>query len=145
MELFWAKGYEGATLAELQRVMGGITAPSFYAAFGSKEALFREAVALYHQTQGAPIVKALAEGPTAPVCGLFLWRIPAASPTEGADPAGTQMPQSAETGRLPAEILLSVLRDDDPPKLSLSDSGQTLSTNMEDRPENRHPTAGRQD
>jgi AcrR family transcriptional regulator len=45
--------------------MGGITAPSFYAAFGSKEALFREAVELYHKTQGAPLVKALADGPTA--------------------------------------------------------------------------------
>jgi AcrR family transcriptional regulator len=65
MELFWAQGYEGATLADLQRVMGGITAPSLYAAFASKEALFREAVALYNQTQGAPIVKALTEGPTA--------------------------------------------------------------------------------
>src|SRR5437016_4416200 len=37
MELFWAQGYEGATLADLQKAMGGITAPSFYAAFGSKE------------------------------------------------------------------------------------------------------------
>jgi AcrR family transcriptional regulator len=65
MELFWAQGYEGATLTDLQNAMGGITAPSFYAAFGSKEALFKEAVELYHKIQGAPIVKALMEGPTA--------------------------------------------------------------------------------
>src|SRR5262245_36946309 len=65
MELFWARGYEGTTLADLRKGMGGITAPSFYAAFGSKEALFREAVELYHKTQGAPIVKALMETPTA--------------------------------------------------------------------------------
>ena len=39
MEIFWAKGYEGATLTDLQKAMGGITAPSFYAAFGSKEAV----------------------------------------------------------------------------------------------------------
>jgi AcrR family transcriptional regulator len=65
MELFWERGYEGATLADLQRIMGGITAPSFYAAFGSKEKLFREAVALYNQTEGAPMVKALLEGSTA--------------------------------------------------------------------------------
>jgi AcrR family transcriptional regulator len=64
MELFWARGYEGTTLANLEKVMGGITAPSFYAAFGSKEALFREAVELYKQTQGAPVVEALATGPT---------------------------------------------------------------------------------
>jgi len=65
MELFWAKGYEGTTLADLQEAMGGITAPSFYAAFGSKEQLFREAVELYHRTERAPMVKALTEGPTA--------------------------------------------------------------------------------
>jgi AcrR family transcriptional regulator len=65
MELFWAQGYEGTTLANLQKAMGDITAPSFYAAFGSKEAIFREAVELYKQTQGAPVGKALADGPTA--------------------------------------------------------------------------------
>lgn len=65
MELFWARGYEGATLADLQKAMGGITAPSFYAAFGSKEKLFREAVALYNKAEGAPMVKAISEGLTA--------------------------------------------------------------------------------
>jgi AcrR family transcriptional regulator len=65
VDLFWAQGYEGTTLSELQKAMGGITAPSFYAAFGSKEELFREAVELYKKTQGAPIVKVLLEGPTA--------------------------------------------------------------------------------
>jgi AcrR family transcriptional regulator len=65
MHLFWARGYEGISLAELQRAMGGIRAPSFYAAFGSKEALFRETVALYNATQGAPMVKALASESTA--------------------------------------------------------------------------------
>jgi AcrR family transcriptional regulator len=45
--------------------MGGLTAPSLYAAFGSKEELFREAVELYSKTLGAPMMKALAEEPTA--------------------------------------------------------------------------------
>lgn len=65
MEVFWALGYEGATLTDLQSAMGGITAPSFYAAFGSKEELFREAVELYSRTLGVPMMKALAEKPTA--------------------------------------------------------------------------------
>src|SRR4051812_3831718 len=65
MGLFWAQGYEGTTLSDLQKAMGGITAPSFYAAFGSKEELFREVVDLYKKTQGTPVVKALLEGPTA--------------------------------------------------------------------------------
>ena len=65
MEVFWALGYEGATLTDLQKAMGGITAPSFYAAFGSKEELFREAVELYSRTLGAPMMKGLAEEDTA--------------------------------------------------------------------------------
>jgi len=65
MDLFWKQGYEGTTLAELQKAMGGITAPSFYAAFGSKEKLFREAVALYNQVEGAPMIKVLSDGVTA--------------------------------------------------------------------------------
>src|SRR5260370_36699418 len=64
LELFWARGYEGATLSDLQEAMGGITAPSFYAAFGSKEGLFREVVELYSATQGAPMVTALTQGTT---------------------------------------------------------------------------------
>jgi len=65
MKVFWALGYEGATLTDLQEAMGGITAPSLYAAFGSKEHLFREAVELYSKTLGLPMMKALAEKPTA--------------------------------------------------------------------------------
>ncbi|MFX8020260.1 TetR/AcrR family transcriptional regulator, partial [Acinetobacter baumannii] len=33
MTVFWARGYEGTTLDDLKAAMGGITAPSFYAAF----------------------------------------------------------------------------------------------------------------
>lgn len=65
MDVFWELGYEGATLTGLQKAMGGITAPSFYAAFGSKEALFREAVELYSSTLGVPMMQVLAEEPTA--------------------------------------------------------------------------------
>jgi AcrR family transcriptional regulator len=48
LDIFWDKGFEGAQLTELTKVMG-INPPSFYAAFGSKESLFREAVGLYVQ------------------------------------------------------------------------------------------------
>lgn len=65
MELFWARGYEGVTLEDLLSAMGGITPPSFYHAFGSKEDLFQEAVDLYTTTFGGPIVRALQEGRTA--------------------------------------------------------------------------------
>jgi AcrR family transcriptional regulator len=65
MEMFWEKGYEGASLDDLQAAMGGINPPSFYAAFGSKEQLFLEAIRLYTETVGAKPMQALAETPTA--------------------------------------------------------------------------------
>lgn len=46
MFVFWAYGYEGASLAALTGAMG-INKPSMYAAFGSKEDLFRKAVQKY--------------------------------------------------------------------------------------------------
>ena len=65
MELFWARGYEGATLEDLQAVMGNISPPSFYHAFGSKESLFREAVDLYVSKVGGPSTRALEQSGTA--------------------------------------------------------------------------------
>jgi AcrR family transcriptional regulator len=46
MRVFWRMGYEGASVAELTKAMG-INAPSLYAAFGSKESLFRAALDHY--------------------------------------------------------------------------------------------------
>lgn len=62
MQVFWAKGYEGVQLAELTAAMG-INPPSFYAAFQSKEAIYREALALYLTTAGAGGMAALRETP----------------------------------------------------------------------------------
>ncbi|MGK5071284.1 HTH-type transcriptional repressor ComR [compost metagenome] len=51
MFLFWQQGYESTSLSQLKAALGGgISAPSFYAAFGSKEALFREAAQCYLDT-----------------------------------------------------------------------------------------------
>jgi len=46
MMVFWKKGFEGTTMADLIAAIG-MKAPSVYAAFGNKDALFREAVELY--------------------------------------------------------------------------------------------------
>jgi len=46
MHVFWAHGYEGASLAALTDAMG-INKPSMYSAFGSKEELFLKAVQKY--------------------------------------------------------------------------------------------------
>lgn len=64
MQVFWEKGYEGASLAALTAAMG-INAPSLYAAFGCKESLYLEAMELYAQTVGTEIWGALETAPTA--------------------------------------------------------------------------------
>ncbi|PYI37121.1 TetR family transcriptional regulator [Arthrobacter psychrolactophilus] len=46
MRLFWERGYELTSINDLTRELG-ISAPSLYAAFGDKQALFDEAVARY--------------------------------------------------------------------------------------------------
>ncbi|OZI61157.1 TetR family transcriptional regulator [Bordetella genomosp. 11] len=51
MQVFWQNGYESTSLSQLKAAIGnGISAPSFYAAFGSKEALFQECVQRYLST-----------------------------------------------------------------------------------------------
>lgn len=46
--LFWVKGYEATSIADLTEAME-IGAPSLYAAFGSKEALYAEALRYYRE------------------------------------------------------------------------------------------------
>jgi AcrR family transcriptional regulator len=51
MEVFWRRGYEGASLAELTKAMG-INPPSLYAAFGNKEGLLKAALDRYAEKRG---------------------------------------------------------------------------------------------
>ena len=46
--VFWRKGYEGASYADLVEA-AGVERPALYAAFGNKEALFRKALARYNE------------------------------------------------------------------------------------------------
>src|SRR5437879_475421 len=46
MHVFWAKGYEGASLSNLTRAMR-INRPSLYATFSNKEQLFRKVLDRY--------------------------------------------------------------------------------------------------
>ena len=59
MHVFWAKGYEGASLSNLTRAMR-INRPSLYAAFGNKEQLFRKVLDRYMDGPIAWFGKALA-------------------------------------------------------------------------------------
>jgi AcrR family transcriptional regulator len=58
MHVFWAKGYEGASLSDLTRAMR-INRPSLYAAFGNKEQLFRKVLDRYMNGPLAYFAKAL--------------------------------------------------------------------------------------
>ncbi|MGC5703079.1 TetR/AcrR family transcriptional regulator [Pseudomonas sp. NFXW11] len=51
LELFWAQGFETTSMADLVAALG-IASARIYAAFGSKEALFREAIELYESQEG---------------------------------------------------------------------------------------------
>jgi AcrR family transcriptional regulator len=95
MELFWARGYEGTTLEDLQTAMGGITPPSFYNAFGSKEALFREATGLYLQTVGEPGLRALEAGETAREGLEGMLRLTAESLSQRGKPHGCMLVRGA--------------------------------------------------
>jgi AcrR family transcriptional regulator len=64
MLAFWEHGYEATSVSDLTRAMG-IGAPSLYAAFGDKRALFDEVVVEYGRRYGCFGEVALAEEPTA--------------------------------------------------------------------------------
>lgn len=60
MLAFWQRGYEGTSMADLVQAMG-IASARIYAAFGSKQALFREAIQRYESGAGCFADRALAE------------------------------------------------------------------------------------
>lgn len=60
LHVFWARGYEGASMAELTEAMG-INKPSLYGAFGNKEELFRKALEKYRFGAVAYVAEAMRE------------------------------------------------------------------------------------
>lgn len=59
LEVFWRKGFEGASICDLTAAMG-INPPSLYAAFGNKEQLFCQALDRYTEKHAAALGEALA-------------------------------------------------------------------------------------
>lgn len=86
LEVFWRKGYEGASLSELTDAMG-INRPSLYAAFGNKEDLFRKALDRYADGPAAYTREALNE-PTARAVAEKLLRGAADALTDPDNPPG---------------------------------------------------------
>ncbi|MER6422166.1 TetR/AcrR family transcriptional regulator [Streptomyces sp. NPDC001137] len=84
---FWEHGYEATSVSDLTRVMG-IGAPSLYAAFGDKRALFDEVVTVYGARYGSFADRALAEEPTARAAVERMLREAAAEYTAPGRPHG---------------------------------------------------------
>lgn len=58
MKLFWIRGYEATSIADLTEAMG-VGSTSLYAAFGSKDELYAEALNFYYTTYGGARVETL--------------------------------------------------------------------------------------
>lgn len=96
MEVFWRQGYEGASMADLTAAMG-INKPSLYAAYGSKEELFRKVVARYAERDMAYARDALAQ-PTAYEVVATLLRDNVLALTRSDCPAGCLSIQGGTAG-----------------------------------------------
>lgn len=93
MELFWRRGYEGVSVAMLTETLG-ITPTSLYAAFGSKEELFDEAIELYDAPGSTPTDQALTRTQTREAIEAVL-RGNAEAYTDPATPPGCMIVLSA--------------------------------------------------
>ena len=93
LQVYWRKGYEGASMADLTETMG-ITKPSLYSAFGNKEELFRKALDRYVDGPGGYFQVALAK-PTARAVVEHLLYESAAAVTDPNHPPGCLAVQGA--------------------------------------------------
>ena len=80
LQVFWRKGYEGASMADLTETMG-ITKPSLYSAFGNKEELFRKALDRYVDGPGGYFQVALPSRPCARLSNTCCLKAPMPSLT----------------------------------------------------------------
>jgi AcrR family transcriptional regulator len=70
--VFWRKGYEGASYADLTEATG-VERPALYLAFGNKEALFRRALSRYYERYLAYVPEALARPTSREVVAHLLY------------------------------------------------------------------------
>ena len=108
MHVFWERGYEAASIADLTSAMG-ITPPSLYTAFGDKEQLFLEAIERYALGYGSAGVRALTEEPTARGA-IERWLLEAANElTQPCHPKGCMVVMAATNCSAAAERVQDAL------------------------------------
>ncbi|HCJ49631.1 MAG TPA: TetR family transcriptional regulator [Microbacterium sp.] len=93
VDVFWRRGYEGASLSELTAAMG-IKPPSLYATFGDKAQLFQSALRRYVERNMGYVTDALAQPTALAAAEAFLTGNAAAVTTPGL-PAGCLSVQAA--------------------------------------------------
>jgi AcrR family transcriptional regulator len=94
MQVFWRKGYEGTSLVDLTNAIG-INSPSLYAAFGSKEGLFRAVLERYDARRTAFMENLIAAPTARQVAEKFLHGVADfAADTGGKNPPGCLLLQS---------------------------------------------------
>jgi AcrR family transcriptional regulator len=108
MLVFWRKGFAATSMNDLCEAMG-VRSPSLYAAFGSKEALYLEAIEHYVRTNGPPIWDKLAEGATARACvENLLLAATEILPESLTSPAGCMVTLGAVCDEWPGPIIEAV-------------------------------------
>ena len=107
MDVFWRKGYEGASLADLTKAMG-INPPSLYAAFGNKEGLLKAALDRYRE-QRSDFMRHVLEAPHARAVAERILGGTADLLTDPANPPGCLLVQGglacgSTSSRIPLEL-----------------------------------------
>jgi AcrR family transcriptional regulator len=70
-DMFWRRGYEGTSIGDLTKALG-ISAPSFYFAFGSKDGVFRRIIDLYLERQSEIVERAFGKADSRSVVASLL-------------------------------------------------------------------------
>lgn len=71
--IFWRKGFEGTSYSDLTSAIG-VERPALYAAFGNKEALFRQALTRYSERYMDFVPEALKKSTSREVAECILYR-----------------------------------------------------------------------
>jgi len=107
-DAFWERGYEGVAMSDLVAALG-IASARIYAAFGSKEELFREAVALYVEGEGGFATRALAQEETARAAIERMLREAVQLYTRSGRPHGCMVVSAAANGGIQSDAVIAWL------------------------------------